>query len=100
MTEFEEYQKARDRVQEVKGFYAHAAMYLLANVALAVLNLATLAKNDGIVWFVWPLIGWGIALGVHAISVYGIGRFLGKDWEQRRIQQELDRWHKESPGET
>ena len=100
MTEFEEYQKARDRVQEVKGFYAHAAMYLLANVALAVLNLATLAKNDGIIWFVWPLIGWGIALAVHALSVFGIGRFLGKDWEQRQIQQELDRRHKESPDET
>ena len=100
MKEFEEYQKARDRVQEVKGFYAHAAMYLLANVALAVLNLATLAKNDGIIWFVWPLIGWGIALAVHALSVFGIGRFLGKDWEQRQIQQELDRRHKESPDET
>jgi hypothetical protein len=100
VTEFEEYQKARDRVQEVKGFYAHAAMYLLANVALAVLNLATLAKNDGIIWFVWPLVGWGIALAVHALSVFGIGRFLGKDWEQRQIQQELDRRHKGSPDET
>ncbi len=96
MTELEEYQKARDRVQELKGFYAHAAMYLLANAALAVLNLATLKKNDGIVWFIWPLIGWGIALGVHAISVFGIGRFLGKDWEQRQIQKELDRRQKET----
>jgi hypothetical protein len=96
MTELEEYQKARDRVQEVKGFYAHVAMYLLTNVALAVLNLATLAKNDGIVWFVWPLIGWGIALAVHALSVFGIGRFLGRDWEQRQIQKELDRRNTDS----
>ncbi|MCX6097516.1 MAG: 2TM domain-containing protein [Caldiserica bacterium] len=96
MTELEEYQKARDRVQEIKGFYAHAAMYLLANVALVALNLATLHKNDGIIWFIWPLIGWGVVLAVHAISVFGIGRFLGKDWEQRRIQQELDRRQKET----
>jgi hypothetical protein len=96
MTELEEYQKARDRVQEVKGFYAHVAMYLLTNVALAVLNLATLKKNDGIVWFVWPLIGWGIALAVHALSVFGIGRFLGRDWEQRQIQKELDRQNTDS----
>jgi hypothetical protein len=100
MTELEEYQKARDRVQEVKGFYAHAAMYLVANVALAVLNLVTLRKNDGIIWFIWPLIGWGIALAVHAISVYGIGQFLGRDWEQHQIQQELDRRHNEPPDET
>ncbi|MFZ2413545.1 MAG: 2TM domain-containing protein [Candidatus Cryosericum sp.] len=97
MTELEEYQKARDRVQEIKGFYAHAVMYLLANAGLAVLNLATLKKNDGVIWFIWPLIGWGIALAVHAISVFGIGRFLGKDWEQRHIQQELDRRQKNLP---
>jgi len=96
VTEFEEYQKARDRVQEVKGFYAHVAMYLLTNVALAVLNLATLKKNDGIIWFIWPLIGWGIALAVHALSVFGIGRFLGKNWEQRQIQKELDRRNTDS----
>lgn len=97
MTELEEYQKARDRVQEIKGFYAHAVMYLLANVGLVVLNLATLKKNDSVIWFIWPLIGWGIALAVHAISVFGIGRFLGKDWEQRHIQQELDRRQKDIP---
>jgi hypothetical protein len=93
MTELEEYQRARDRVQEVKGLYAHAVMYLVANVALAILNLTTLEKNDGVIWFIWPLIGWGVVLVVHAISVFGIGRFLGRDWEQRHIQQELDRRH-------
>jgi len=94
MTELEEYQKARDRVQEGKGFYAHAVMFLVANVALAVLNLATFKKSDGIIWFIWPLIGWGVVLVVHAISVFGIGRFLGRGWEQRQIQRELDRRHK------
>lgn len=93
MTELEEYQKARDRVQEIKGFYVHAAMFGLANVVLIVLNVATLKKNDGVIWFIWPLIGWGIVLAVHAISVFGIGCFLGKDWEERHIQQELDRRH-------
>jgi hypothetical protein len=97
VTELEEYQKARDRVQEIKGFYAHAAMYLVANLVLVVLNLATLGKNDGIIWFIWPLVGWGVALAVHAISVFGIGRFLGKDWENRQIQQELNRQHTDPP---
>jgi hypothetical protein len=95
MTELEEYQKARDRVQEVKGFYAHAVMFLVANVALVILNLATLEKNDGVLWFIWPLIGWGVVLVVHAISVFGIGRFLGRGWEQHQIQRELDRQHKD-----
>jgi hypothetical protein len=97
MTELEEYQKAKDRVQEVKGFYAHATMFALANIALVILNLATLKKNDGVIWFIWPLIGWGIGLAVHAISVFGIGPFLGKAWEERQIQRELDRQHPQSP---
>ncbi|HWQ21356.1 MAG TPA: 2TM domain-containing protein [Clostridia bacterium] len=93
MTDLEEYQKARDRVQEIKGFYAHVAMYVVANLSLTVLNLATLKKNDGVIWFVWPLIGWGVVLGVHAISVFGIGRFLGKGWEERHIGEEMKRQH-------
>ena len=96
MTELEEYQKAKDRVQEITGFYAHTATYVLANVALIILNLATLRKSDGMIWFVWPLIGWGVVLAVHAISVFGIGQFLGKEWEERQIQQELDRRHTQS----
>lgn len=96
MTELEEYQRARERVQEIKGFYAHAVMFGLVNATLVVLNLVTLKKNDGVIWFIWPLIGWGIILAVHGISVFGIGRFLGKDWEERRIQRELDRRHAES----
>ena len=95
MTELEEYQEARDRVQEVKGFYAHAVMFLVANAALAILNLTTLEKNDGVIWFIWPLIGWGVVLVVHAISVFGIGQFLGRGWEQHQIQRELDRRHKD-----
>ena len=86
-----DYERARDRVQELKGFYAHAAVFLFANIVLVVLNLATLRKNDGVLWFVWPLVGWGLVLAIHAVSVFGIGRFLGREWEQRRIQQELDR---------
>jgi len=57
-----DYERARDRVQELKGFYAHAAVFLFANIVLVVLNLATLRKNDGILWFIWPLIGWALCL--------------------------------------
>jgi hypothetical protein len=89
MTELEEYQTAKDRAQEVKGFHTHATMYVLANAALATLNLTTLKKNKGIIWFIWPLMGMGIGLTVHAISVFGIGSFLGKAWKERQIQHEL-----------
>ncbi len=93
MTDEEEYEKAKERVEEIKGFYAHAFIYVLVNLALMVLNLMTRKQTDGVIWFIWPLIGWGIALAAHAVSVFGVGLFLGHSWEERRIQQELNRQH-------
>src|SRR5450756_3158566 len=83
----------QSRSSAASDVYKRQVMYLVANVALAILNLTTLEKNDGVIWFIWPLIGWGVVLVVHVISVFGIGRFLGRDWVQRHIQQELDRRH-------
>ncbi len=47
------YQRAHAHVQALKGFYTHAAAYVLVNVALFVINLLT----GGSWWFYWPLIG-------------------------------------------
>jgi hypothetical protein len=39
------------------------------------------------IWFFWSLIGWGIGLAAHGLSVYGLGGFLGAEWEERKIQE-------------
>ena len=41
-------------------------------------------------WFFWPLIGWGIGLGVHALNVFGFGGALGRDWEERKTRELMD----------
>jgi hypothetical protein len=61
------YERAQARVKELKGFYIHASAYILVNIGLFVINLLT----GGGWWFYWPLLGWGIGLGVHALSVFG-----------------------------
>src|SRR3712207_6616102 len=73
------YDRARARVQELKGFYTHATAYVLVNIGLFVINLLT----GGGWWYYWPLLGWGIGLGVHALSVFGFsgGGPFGQDWE-------------------
>jgi hypothetical protein len=78
----------RTRVQAVKGFYVHASAYVLVNVALFVINLLV----GGGWWFYWPLIGWGIGLGVHALSVFGFGGGgpWGQAWEERKIRELMD----------
>ncbi len=80
------YQRAHARVQALKGFYTHATAYVVVNIALFVINLVT----GGGWWFYWPLIGWGIGLGVHALNVFGLSGRLGQDWEERKTRELMD----------
>ena len=61
------YDRARARVQAIKGFYIHASAYVLVNIVLLVINVLV----GGGWWFYWPLLGWGVGLGVHALAVFG-----------------------------
>ena len=86
MDEQARYQEAKKRVEEIKGFYLHLASYLFVNVALIVINLLT---SPEYLWFIWPLIGWGIGLIVHAFTVFG--GFWGKGWEERKIKEIMEK---------
>ncbi len=85
--EQQRYQRARERVEALRGFYVHALIFVLVNTMLFVIDLL----SGGGWWFFWPLIGWGIGLGVHALNVLGFGGFLGKDWEERKTREFMDR---------
>ena len=78
------YERAKKRVEEIKGFYAHLMTYVLVNLALIVLNMVTSPRD---LWFFWPLFGWGIGVVAHAASVFGPGRLWGAAWEERKIKE-------------
>lgn len=52
-------------------FTAHAALYVLVMTALIGLNFSLL---NGFWWSVIPLVGWGIVLGLHYLSLRRIER--------------------------
>ena len=81
------YQRAHARVQALKGFYVHATVFVVVNIGLFIINLLT----GGGWWFYWPLIGWGIGLGAHALGVFGFGggRW-GREWEERKTREFMD----------
>jgi uncharacterized membrane protein YdjX (TVP38/TMEM64 family) len=85
--EQQRYERARERVKELKGFYTHVAIYVLVNIGLFIINLLA----GGVWWFYWPLVGWGIGLLVHAINVFGFGGRLGRDWEERKTRELMDK---------
>jgi len=93
MDEQARYEKARKRVEEIKGFYTHLLTYVIVNLGLFILNLVT---SPGSFWFFWPLFCWGIGVLAHGWSVFGPRRFWGSEWEERKIKELM---RKEQEGE-
>ena len=86
--EEERYFKARKRVEEIKGFYGNLIAYVVVNIGLVVLNLLT---SPGYLWFFWPMLGWGIGVLFHGMKVFDFMPFFGKDWEEKKIKEFMDK---------
>ena len=65
-TEDESVEKASRRL---KGFAVHILCYFLIMVILIPLNIFI---YDSLIWSVFPLVGWGGALAIHAAFVLGL----------------------------
>jgi len=78
------YEKAQKRVKEIKGFYSNLFSYVIVISFLVTINLITSPKH---LWFYWPMLGWGIGIAAHAISVFSIGR----TWEEKKIREILEK---------
>jgi hypothetical protein len=79
---------AKKRVEELKGFYTHIAVYATFNLFLFMIDFLSNREHW---WFYWPLLGWGIPLAIHAVVMFGIeGRF-GKRWEERKLRELVSR---------
>ena len=86
--EEERYYEAKKRVEEIKGFYGNLISYIVVNIGLMVINLLTSPKY---LWFFWPMLGWGIGVLFHGLKVFNYMPFLGKDWEENKIKEFMDK---------
>lgn len=83
-TENNEYSRAKKRVEDLKGFYGNLTSYCIIIPFLIFINLYFTPKFQ---WFWFSLIGWGIGVTVHGLSVFGYG----SRWEERKIQEILNK---------
>lgn len=83
----EKYQRARDRVDELKKFYGNLTSYVLVILMLAVINYIT---YWGYKWFLWAAFGWGIGLLFHAGRTFRWNPLFSKDWEERQIRKYME----------
>ena len=86
--ESEEYKRAKMRVDEVRGFWSHLAVYIIVNLGIFIVNMLTTPHQ---LWFYWSLLGWGIGLLAHGFHVFCAQGIFGKDWEERQIKKYMDK---------
>jgi len=87
------YQAAQKRVKDIKGFYIHLVVYLFVNAAIFVvstqgegfINSLSHLSNYSTLFF------WGIGLFAHWASVFGPSFLFGKEWEERKIKELMDK---------
>ena len=77
-------------VRRLQGFYAHLAAYVSVNAMLVVINFLT---SPDVFWAIWPILGWGVKLGAHAVAVFGVPGVANWKARVRRnyLQQHTDR---------
>lgn len=89
-----EYRLARKKIRQQKGFHQHLGAYIAVGLFFLGMNVAT---SFGDWWFHFPMLGWGIGLTAHFLTVFGlhsIGNYTEK-WEARAIEEELERVQKQ-----
>ena len=79
------YFRAKERVEQVKKFYLGLLSYIFFILFLAAINYWT--NEWSYPWFLWAAFGWGIGLMFHAIKVFGLNPFFGRNWEERKIKE-------------
>ncbi|KAF2332599.1 2TM domain-containing protein [Flavobacterium daemonense] len=90
----ESFNIAYRKVRRIKGFYSHLKVFLIVNAIIIISSLnrdfiGSHFNESGL--FEWHTYSttfyWGIALLMHAASVFGRDIFFGDDWEERKIKE-------------
>ncbi|WP_281228483.1 2TM domain-containing protein [Flavobacterium aquiphilum] len=86
--EDDKYYLAKKKVENIKGFYGNLIAFVVVNAVLLFINLYTSPQN---LWFYWPLMWWGIGVVFHGLKVFEVFPTVGKDWEERKIKEFMEK---------
>ena len=91
------YWRARRMVRALRGWYIHLMVYVLVNGWLwfrfYYFGTPSWSHYQTTGW-PWPLsttLAWGLGLAIHGTLVWMRLSRWGRDWEQRKIQEFMDR---------
>ena len=87
------YVKAVEKVEKLKEFYQNLASFCLVIPFLIFINLRF---SPQFYWFWFPIFGWGIGLTFHFLEVNNYNVFLGRNWEDRKVKELMDKENKQN----
>lgn len=86
------YERAKKRVQALSGFYKHLAAYILVNTFLILIKYF---RDEDSNFYEFSTFStaffWGIGLAFHALSVFYNHVFFGRNWEDRKIRELMEK---------
>lgn len=83
---------ARKRAGAKLGWYIHATIYLIVNLLLFAMSEYGFGGRR---WSIYPLLGWGLGLALHGVSVFVLGATGGL--RERMVERERERLRREPP---
>ena len=86
------YIRAKKKLDKLVGFYWHLAVYIVINIFLIIVIGTN--RDDGEFWSFGTFATaffWGIGLAFHFLGVFGPGFLFGRNWEERKIREFMEK---------
>lgn len=77
------YERAKAKVEALKGFYIHFAIYCIFVPVFIFLNV----RSTSFPWALFPIFGWGWGVIGHATETFGWNPLFNKKWESKKIDE-------------
>lgn len=86
------YEEAKKRVKRMKGFYMHLIVYIIINTLIVIKKTQDINDPYDNLWDAFKLpFFWGIGLIFHGLRAFDSIPFIGKDWEEKKIKEIMDK---------
>ncbi|QHI39134.1 hypothetical protein IMCC3317_45350 [Kordia antarctica] len=96
--ENEAYVRAKKKMESLRGFYTHLAVYILINSIFTIRTIYERvqdgftignALSDGEIYTLWII--WGLGLTIHAVNVFTFISIFGQKWEERKMKEYMNK---------
>lgn len=81
--------KAQMKAKKLREFYSHLRTYLIVNSIFFLINWI---GNSDEWWVLYPLIGWGFCLTIHAIDTFSPLKGFDDKWEERKARELIEKY--------